>query len=456
VAPATGRDDARHLLFYAVGGVRTLRAVRCALAEFVTRGFESWATYFRPGRAWVEYMRLKFSFYRAFAGVAIIAPILLVFAAGTLPEGPERGALIVDGLGVVLAVLATALVLRAAYALGCSQTLKVAASEPNDGSSQATRLASMPSSCALTRHLMPYKAVRIEVLDDDGAPVIARAANGELEEPVVASGFIMWESPTLYLYTCWHVVTGIPLIEPVRLPGALHPQRRMKLRVSMQSSAMRDEHLVPVDENHSFEIDLYDTTADPPMPLWEQDERAEPDGNLALAKLAEPAWHDAVRIPLYVRPENLQELTLDDLWTNHIAPGDDLLVVGYPYGYRAAKVTPAPIALKRHVAAIAGEAAGQQILIDGGGAPGMSGGPVFCESADRLYLYGIYTGVVFPAAAEGVIPERTTALGTVCPLRLLLPTFKFAPPIFFNPGTLPLAAKTGSLSAAAQRLVTYG
>ena len=287
----------------------------------------------------------------------------------------------------------------------------------------------MPSTYALTRNLMPYKAVRIEVLDDEGAPVFARAANGEPEEPVVASGFIMWESRTLYLYTCWHVVTGIPIIEPVRLPGALHPQRPMKLRVSMQSSAMRDEHLVPVDGSHRFAIDLYDTTFDPPMPRWEEDERVEP--NLALA--AEPFWHDAVRIPLYVPPASLQELTLDDLWTNHIAPGDDLLVVGYPYGYSAAKVTPTPIALKRHVAAIAGEGARQQILIDAGGAPGMSGGPVFCESADRLYLYGIYTGAIFPDAAEGVIPERTTALGTVCPLRPLLPNFKFARPIFFNP-----------------------
>jgi hypothetical protein len=77
------------------------------------------------GFAPLQYVRLKFSFYRALAGAAIIAPILLVFAAGTLPEGPERGALIVDGLGVVLAVLATALVLRAIYALGCSQTLKI-------------------------------------------------------------------------------------------------------------------------------------------------------------------------------------------------------------------------------------------------------------------------------------------------------------------------------------------
>jgi len=70
-------------------------------------------------------------FYGALAGVAMITPILLVFAAGTLPEGPERGALIVYGHGVLLAALATILVLRAAYALGFSQALKIAASVPN-------------------------------------------------------------------------------------------------------------------------------------------------------------------------------------------------------------------------------------------------------------------------------------------------------------------------------------
>ena len=70
-------------------------------------------------------------FYRALASVAIIAPILLVFAAGTLPEGLERGELIVYGYGVVLAILATALVLRAVFRLGFSKAVKLTASEPN-------------------------------------------------------------------------------------------------------------------------------------------------------------------------------------------------------------------------------------------------------------------------------------------------------------------------------------
>jgi len=67
-------------------------------------------------------------FYGALAAVAMIAPILLVLASGTLPEGlGQRGDLIVYGHGVLLAVLATALVLRT---LGFSKAFKIAVSEP--------------------------------------------------------------------------------------------------------------------------------------------------------------------------------------------------------------------------------------------------------------------------------------------------------------------------------------
>jgi hypothetical protein len=47
-----------------------------------------------------------------------------------LPEGLERGDLIVYGHGVLLAGLATALALRAAYTLGFSKAFKIAVSEP--------------------------------------------------------------------------------------------------------------------------------------------------------------------------------------------------------------------------------------------------------------------------------------------------------------------------------------
>jgi hypothetical protein len=70
-------------------------------------------------------------FYRALVAAVIVAPFLLVVAAGQLPEGLERGAVIVYGHGVVLAAASTALILRAAYAYGFRQALRIAASQRN-------------------------------------------------------------------------------------------------------------------------------------------------------------------------------------------------------------------------------------------------------------------------------------------------------------------------------------
>ena len=62
-------------------------------------------------------------FYRALAAAAMIVPILLVFAADTLPEG-RRGYLIVYGHEVLVVVLATGLVLRAVYTRGFKRALR--------------------------------------------------------------------------------------------------------------------------------------------------------------------------------------------------------------------------------------------------------------------------------------------------------------------------------------------
>ena len=70
-------------------------------------------------------------FYAALAAVAMLAPILLVLASGRLPEGLQRGEVIVFGHGVILAVVAAAIVVRAAYALGFNKALKIAVSESN-------------------------------------------------------------------------------------------------------------------------------------------------------------------------------------------------------------------------------------------------------------------------------------------------------------------------------------
>jgi hypothetical protein len=69
-------------------------------------------------------------FYRALAAVLMIGPVLLIIAAGTMPDDPRTGKLMVYGHGAILAVVAGAMVLRAVYARGFVDAWKIAASEP--------------------------------------------------------------------------------------------------------------------------------------------------------------------------------------------------------------------------------------------------------------------------------------------------------------------------------------
>ncbi len=287
----------------------------------------------------------------------------------------------------------------------------------------------MPSSPAegvSARHLMQFKAVRIEILDQHGQPVIVTSRNGERRGPVVASGFLLRDGAELYLYTCWHVVTGIELANPV-LPGS--SQRRSRLKVSMQRSDKLTGAIVAVGAADSFEVELYEKSGeDVFLPRWEQDEQSVSNSSLAMANLVQPFWHDIVRIrlPSSVVTSNIQLLSRLDLWPDSIEPADPLMLVGYPYGFSAKQLTPTPIVVKRHVAAISRDGARREILIDGAGAPGMSGGPVFYDRDNRLYLFGMYVGVIFPDAGPENEPERTGALGIVCPMNLLSHQLKLA------------------------------
>ena len=94
--------------------------------------------------------------------------------------------------------------------------------------------------------------------------------------------------------------------------------------------------------------------------------------------------------------------------------GEKLYVIGFPYGYSPLGMEqPSPIVLTRFLAANMIESRGMSMLLDGPGAPGMSGGPVFVEHNDALYLAGIYTGLIYP---DHIIEknEKTTALGVFC------------------------------------------
>ena len=71
-------------------------------------------------------------FYGALAATAFAVPALLVIVAGAMPEGLQRGELIVVGNAMAIAMLAAALVVNAAYAFGFSKALKLAAVTPNN------------------------------------------------------------------------------------------------------------------------------------------------------------------------------------------------------------------------------------------------------------------------------------------------------------------------------------
>jgi len=63
-------------------------------------------------------------FYVALAAIAMIGSTSLVIAAATMPEIPATGEFMVSGHGIILAVIATALVLRVAYFWGYSKAMR--------------------------------------------------------------------------------------------------------------------------------------------------------------------------------------------------------------------------------------------------------------------------------------------------------------------------------------------
>ena len=62
-------------------------------------------------------------FYRAVAAATMIAPMLLVLAAASRPDG-ERGSLIVNGLGAWVVMAVSAVMGRAAYSYGSDRALR--------------------------------------------------------------------------------------------------------------------------------------------------------------------------------------------------------------------------------------------------------------------------------------------------------------------------------------------
>jgi len=223
-----------------------------------------------------------------------------------------------------------------------------------------------------------------------------------------ASGFIVREKEKLFLYTCWHVITGYNMHD-VKV-GRKLPNRKY-LEVTLQGCDKRQEGVQVIGGNQSLILPLY---SEEDLPLWIQNKQDVPNTDLNNINLKVPFWHDVIKLAL---PDDIavsdMQIIKEDEILHHNSPmlGEKIYIVGFPYGYSTLGMEqPTPIVLTRFLAADRIKDRQSELLIDGSGAPGMSGGPAFVERDNSMHLIGAYTGVIYPDY-EIEKNEKSTALG---------------------------------------------
>ena len=258
------------------------------------------------------------------------------------------------------------------------------------------------------RSELSFRSVQLRCLDEGRKPL----------KHASASGFVRIEDGDLFLYTCWHVVTGYDR-NALRVTNAL--PKRAFLEVFVRDHEPHTEDTSDVGGSLSFTIPLYDESARPKKPLWYQDRAHLPHPDLNAIGICVPSWHDAVKIPL--PPDSkvpAMQVVSNPVLASSTMPalGDKIHVVGFPYGFSTGgRPLPTPVVLTRFVTATAVTGRPREFLLDSGGAPGMSGGPVFVEREGDIALLGIYTGVVYPYPV--VEPdEKAAPLGSCANLSL--------------------------------------
>lgn len=264
---------------------------------------------------------------------------------------------------------------------------------------------------------LPLRCVKLTVLDHDKHAIS------------IGTGFIRSESNGNYLYTCWHLVTGY---QPHNLEFRLPPPGRYLTILMQDLNIDEDNNSHTISGSRDFTIFLYDESSEQGRPLWLQDEDHIPNADLNKIGIYVPFFHDVVKIRLPDDKKISFAQSIPDEDIKYFMPvylGEKCLIVGFPYGYSTAGPDqPSPVVLTRFIAATHVGGRRQNLLLDGTGANGMSGGPVFKEYEGRLYLFGIYTGLIYP---DHVIKEndKTTALGTIDDLTLVFSNVKQLVPI---------------------------
>jgi len=242
-------------------------------------------------------------------------------------------------------------------------------------------------------------AVHIQCLDEKKEPI----------KGAYASGFIVQENGDLFLYTCWHVVTGYNMHD-IEI-GRNLPNRKF-LEVNLQKCTNSQPGIQLIGGNQSSILPLYDNQG---IPLWIQNKEDVPHESLNNIHLKVPYWHDAIKLelPKEMSLSDMQIIKENQIFKDLPMVGEKIYIVGYPYGYSTLGLEePTAITLTRFIAANQIKGRITEMLLDGPGTPGMSGGPIFIERGNILFLLGIYTGLIYP---DYIIEknEKTTALGTM-------------------------------------------
>lgn len=243
--------------------------------------------------------------------------------------------------------------------------------------------------------------------------VVSRAAvrlqclNSDDKVLTWGSGFVRREGEVNFLYTCWHVVSGFGTPHRIAIPNELPD--RASLRLFLQEVEARDGYEA-IGGIASVDLPLKDENN---KPVWSQepDQQLQPDLNAIGLRV--PRQYDVVKIalPQAVKVSSLTVQTTQ-FTSQGMLPGDRLSIVGYPHGYSAdGKDDLTAVVLTRHVAAMAGGGRPDRLILDGPGAPGMSGAPVFAwDKAGHPRLLGIYSGIIHPDAGVAHV-EYAVALG---------------------------------------------
>lgn len=261
------------------------------------------------------------------------------------------------------------------------------------------------------RSLLPHKAVIIHCLNKKGEPLDSR----------YASGFILAEQDGLYLYTCWHVITGINMHN---LRSPVYNLERMSLRISLQKAEECQTgsklRAFVVDGLSNIDIPLYEKNHEGYYsPLWHQEPVSTrlvylTNEEQEKIEIHVPNRLDAIKIRL---PDTFQTSDIhinkqEDLWKNLVFPGERVYIVGYPYKFSSRGANqPLAIVLTRFIAGVSIEGRLGEILLDGTGASGMSGSPVFVEKDDNIYLLGLYAGIIYTSSEDNK-DNSVGALGT--------------------------------------------